>query len=116
MKDKICMGTIFIGMVSLKGSVMVQVITVPSCFAVTAAQVLTLWIIMKVSAHSEPCIVYLCGWERDVRILLNQSEFNEVVSWFECPLKLHPNLLHLTFELTVGHTGVVIELLHMISC
>jgi hypothetical protein len=49
-------------------------------------------------------------------ILLNRSEFDEVVSRFERPLKLHPDLLHLTFELTVGHTGVGIELMHMISC
>ena len=53
--------------------------------------------------------------DRLIGMLLNRSEFDEVVSRFECPLNLHPDLLDLIFGWTVGHVGAVIEMLHIIS-
>jgi hypothetical protein len=48
-------------------------------------------------------------------ILLQWSEFLEVVSHFERPLNVHPDLLSLIFIWTVGHVGAVVELLRLIS-
>ena len=48
-------------------------------------------------------------------ILLQWFEFMEVVSRFERPLNVHPDLVSLIFEWTVGHVGAVIELLRVIS-
>ena len=48
-------------------------------------------------------------------ILLQWSEFVEVVSLSERPLNVHPDLLNLIFDWTVGHVGAVIELLRLIS-
>jgi hypothetical protein len=53
--------------------------------------------------------------ERSIGLLLNRSEFDEVVSRFERPLNLHPDLLDLIFDWTVGHAGTVRELLRVIS-
>ena len=55
------------------------------------------------------------GSEGSIGILLNRSEFEEVVSLFERPLNLHPDLLDLIFEWTVGHVGAVVEMLRVIS-
>jgi len=56
-------------------------------------------------------------WPREgsIGILLKRSEFDEVVSRFERPLNLHPDLLDLIFDWTVGHAGAVIEMLRVIS-
>lgn len=59
-------------------------------------------------------------WPREqlkgsIGILLKRSEFDEVVSRFERRLNLHPDLLDLIFDWTVGHAGAVIEMLRMIS-
>ena len=51
-----------------------------------------------------------------VGILLNRPEFDEVVSLFDRPVDLHPDLLDLIFEWTVGHVGAVVEMLRVISC
>ena len=48
-------------------------------------------------------------------ILLQWSEFLEVVSRSERPLTIHPDLLNLIFIWTVGHVGAVVELLRLIS-
>jgi len=48
-------------------------------------------------------------------ILLQESEFLEVVSHFERPVYVHPDLLSLIFFWTVGHVGAVVELLRLIS-
>ena len=53
--------------------------------------------------------------EKSTGILLKRSEFDEVVSRFERPLNLHPDLLDLVFDWTVGHAGAVVELLRVIS-
>jgi hypothetical protein len=47
-------------------------------------------------------------------ILLQWSEFLEVVSHFKRPLNVHPDLLSLIFIWTVGHVGAVVELLRLI--
>jgi hypothetical protein len=56
-------------------------------------------------------------WPREgsIGMLLKRSEFDEVVSRFEHPLNLHPDLLDLIFGWTVGHAGAVIEMLRVIS-
>jgi len=56
-------------------------------------------------------------WPRveSIGILLKRSEFDEVVSRFKRPLNLHPDLLDLIFDWTVGHAGAVIEMLRVIS-
>ena len=56
-------------------------------------------------------------WPREgsIGILLKRSEFDEVVSLFHRPLNLHPDLLDLIFDWTVGHAGAVIEILTVIS-
>jgi hypothetical protein len=56
-------------------------------------------------------------WPRkgSIGILLKRSEFDEVVSRFKRPLNLHPDLLDLIFDWTVGHAGAVIEMLCVIS-
>jgi len=56
-------------------------------------------------------------WPREgsIGILLKRSEFDEVVSRFEHPINLHPELLDLIFDWTVGHAGAVIEMLRVIS-
>ena len=48
-------------------------------------------------------------------ILLQWSEFLDVVSHSERPLNVHPDLLKLIFIWTVGHVGAVVELLRLIS-
>ncbi|KAM6499703.1 hypothetical protein JOM56_005211 [Amanita muscaria] len=53
--------------------------------------------------------------EGSIGILLKRSEFDEVVSLYERKLNLHPDLLDLIFDWTVGHVGAVIEMLHVIS-
>ena len=53
--------------------------------------------------------------EGSIGILLNRSEFDEVVSLYERPQNLHPDLQDLIFDWTVGHVGAVIEMLHVIS-
>jgi hypothetical protein len=53
--------------------------------------------------------------EVSLGVFLNRSELNEVVSRFEPPLNLHPDLLDLIFAWTVGHAGVVVELLRIVS-
>jgi hypothetical protein len=56
-------------------------------------------------------------WPVSRGILLQWSEFLEVVSHFERPLNVHPDLLSLIFIWTVGHVGAVVELLRLIlSC
>jgi hypothetical protein len=50
-----------------------------------------------------------------IGLLLQQSEFLEVVSRFERPLNVHPDLLSMVFDWTVGHVGAVVELLRLIS-
>jgi hypothetical protein len=56
-------------------------------------------------------------WPREgsIGILLTRSEFDEVVSLFERPLNLHPDVLDLIFDWTVGHVGAVIEILRVIT-
>ncbi|KIL59210.1 hypothetical protein M378DRAFT_180929 [Amanita muscaria Koide BX008] len=56
-------------------------------------------------------------WPREgsIGILLTRSEFDEVVSRFHRPLRLHPDLLDMIFDWTVGHVGAVVELLRVIS-
>ena len=51
--------------------------------------------------------------EGSVGILLERSEFDEVISRFEQPMKLHPDLQNLIFTYTDGHVGAVVELLRM---
>lgn len=53
--------------------------------------------------------------ESSIGILLKCFEFDEVVSWFEHPLNLHPDLLDMIFDWMVGHVGAVVEMLHVIS-
>ena len=55
------------------------------------------------------------GLEESIGILFKHSEFDEVVSLSECRLHLHPDLLDLIFDWTVGHAGAVVEILRMIS-
>ncbi|KAF8232682.1 hypothetical protein L208DRAFT_1360846 [Tricholoma matsutake] len=55
------------------------------------------------------------GLEESIGILFKRSEFDEVVSRFERQLSLHPDLLDLIFDWTVGHAGAVVEILRMIS-
>ncbi len=55
------------------------------------------------------------GSEGSIGLLLNRSEFDEVVSRFEPRLNLHSDLLDLIFEWTVGHVGAVIRMLEVIS-
>ncbi|KAF8222780.1 hypothetical protein L208DRAFT_1412870, partial [Tricholoma matsutake] len=55
------------------------------------------------------------GLEELIGILFKCSEFDEVVSQFEHRLSLHPDLLDLIFDWTVGHAGAVVEILRMIS-
>ncbi len=55
------------------------------------------------------------GLEGSIGLLLNRSEFDEVVSRFGRPLNLHPDILDVIFDWTVGHVGAVIEMLHVIS-
>jgi hypothetical protein len=50
-----------------------------------------------------------------IGILLDHSEFDEVVSRFERPLNLHSDLRDSIFNWTVGHVGAVVELLRLIS-
>jgi hypothetical protein len=50
-----------------------------------------------------------------IGILLQWSEFLEVVSRSERPLNVHPDLLSMVFDWTVGHVGAVVELLRQIS-
>jgi len=50
-----------------------------------------------------------------IGMFLQWSEYLVVVSRFERPLNLHPELLSLIFNWTVGHVGAVVELLRMIS-
>lgn len=56
-------------------------------------------------------------WPRDrsIGILFKRSEFDEVVSRFNRPLNLHPDLQDLIFEWTTGHAGAVVEILRLIS-
>ena len=59
-------------------------------------------------------------WPREgsagsISILLNRSEFDDVVSRFHHKLYLHHDLQDLIFQWTVGHVGVVVEILNMIS-
>ena len=51
--------------------------------------------------------------EGSVGILLERSEFDEVISRFEQPMKLHPDLQNLIFTYTDGHVGAVVELLRV---
>jgi len=53
---------------------------------------------------------------KSVGLLLNRSEFNEVVKRYERKLNLHPDLLVLFFDLTGGHVGAVVDLLSIVSC
>jgi hypothetical protein len=55
------------------------------------------------------------GIEGSIGILLNRSEFNDVVSRIERPINLHPDLLDLIFAWTVGHAGAVVAILETIS-
>ena len=55
------------------------------------------------------------GSEGSIGILLNRSEFDEVVSRFKHQLNLHPDLLDLIFQWTDGHVGAVVKLLQVIS-
>jgi len=48
-------------------------------------------------------------------VLLQWSEFLEVVSRSERLINVHPDLLRLIFDWTVGLVGAVIELLRLIS-
>ena len=58
----------------------------------------------------------LDGLDGSIGILLNRSEFDEVVSRFERSLvHLHQDLLDLIFGWTVGHAGAVVEMLRVIS-
>jgi hypothetical protein len=66
--------------------------------------------VLAAAAH-----ISLWPGERPVGILLQQSEFDEVMSRFSHPLNLHPDLLDLIFNWTVGHAGAVVRLLHEIS-
>ena len=51
--------------------------------------------------------------ECSVGILLELFEFDQVISRFEHPMKLQPNLQDLIFTYTDGHVGAVVELLRM---
>ena len=53
--------------------------------------------------------------QESIGILLNRSEFDEVVLRFEHQMNLHPDILDLIFAWTVGHAGAVIEMLNTIS-
>jgi len=55
------------------------------------------------------------GSEGSIGLWLNRSELDEVVSRFERPLNLHPDLLDIIFGWTAGHVGAVIGMLHIIS-
>jgi hypothetical protein len=50
-----------------------------------------------------------------IGLLLQWSEFLEVVKQFERPLNVHVDLLSMVFDWTVGHVGAVVELLRLIS-
>jgi hypothetical protein len=50
-----------------------------------------------------------------IGLLLQWSEFLEVVKRFERPLNVHRDLLSMVFDWTVGHVGAVVELLRLIS-
>ena len=52
--------------------------------------------------------------EGSVGILLERSEFDEVISRFEQPINLHPDLQNLIFTYTDRHVGAVVELLRVI--
>jgi hypothetical protein len=60
-------------------------------------------------------LVSLWPREGSIGILLKHSEFDEVVSLYEHPLNLHPDLLDLIFDWKVGHAGAVIKILCVIS-
>jgi len=50
-----------------------------------------------------------------VGLLLTRSEFNEVMERYEGKPNLHPDLLDLFFDLTGGHVGAVVDLLHIVT-
>ena len=54
--------------------------------------------------------------EKDgIGLLLNQSEFNEVVEHFSEPLHLDPIFQYQVFRWTAGHAGVTVDMLDIIS-
>ena len=55
------------------------------------------------------------GTKGSIGILLDRSDFDEVVLRFARPIHLHCDLLDLIFAWTVGHVGAVIEMLNLIS-
>jgi hypothetical protein len=60
---------------------------------------------------------YISLWPtaKSVSLLLNRSEFDDVVKCFEHPVALDVGLQDLIFKWTVGHVGAVIEILKTIS-
>jgi hypothetical protein len=54
--------------------------------------------------------------EQPIGLLLDRTEFDEVVARHEDHLNLHPDLLDFFFNLTTGHAGAVVRLLHLVSC
>ena len=59
--------------------------------------------------------VSLWPTKASIGLLLNLSEFNEVVARYKRKLNLHPDVLDLFFDLTGGHVGAVVELLYIVS-
>jgi hypothetical protein len=64
---------------------------------------------------SDAARISLWPTEGSIGILLDRSEFDEVVLLFERPLNLHADLQNSIFHWTAGHVGAVVELLRVIS-
>jgi len=64
---------------------------------------------------AEAARISLWPGQLPIGLLLNWSEYMDVVSRSERLLNLHTDLLLLIFHLTAGHVGAVIGLLHIIS-
>lgn len=63
----------------------------------------------------EAARISLWPTERSIGLLLDRSEFQEVVALFDRPLRLHPDFEDRIFNWTAGHVGAIVELLRMIS-